>query len=99
MRNLIELRAEIDVIDEELVRLIARRKVIALEIAKFKKENGGGDKDSARIGKVLERVGKVADEEGLPKESIQILWADLIKLMITEQMKKHPYDTDVDLSK
>jgi chorismate mutase len=98
MRNLDELRGEIDVIDEELVRLIARRKVIALEIAKFKKENGGGG-DSARIEKVLERVGKVADEEGLPKEAIQVLWANLIKLMIKEQMKEHPYETDVDLGK
>lgn len=98
MRSLGELRGEIDVIDKELVRLIARRKVIALEIAKFKKENGGGG-DSARIGKVLQRVGKVAEEEGLPKEPIQIIWADLIKLMIKEQMKKHPYETDVDLSK
>jgi len=86
-----QMRAEIDEIDAALLQLIARRKTVALEIAKFKQKSGDSVDDEARIRKVLEGVQERSKKLGLDEKEMKELWKCLIAYMIREQMKKHPY--------
>ncbi len=83
-------RAEIDEIDMALLQLLARRKDVALEIAKIKQEIGSAD-DEKRLKEVLDRVQKRAEELGLDGNEMKELWKSLISYIIKEQMKKYPY--------
>lgn len=86
-----QMRAEIDEIDAALLQLIARRKTVALEIAKVKQKSGGQVDDEARLRKVLEGVQERSKKLGLDEKEMKELWKCLIAYMIREQMKKHPY--------
>ncbi len=85
-----KLRAVIDEIDFALLQLIAKRKDIAIEIAKIKQKNGSSD-DEERMRKLLGLVQERARKLGLDEKEIKELWKALIAYMIKEQMKKHPY--------
>ncbi|MDO5702176.1 MAG: chorismate mutase [Lachnospiraceae bacterium] len=62
MRNIDELRKEIDRIDSELVRLFEERMNIALEIAAYKKQNGLPILDEGREKAVIEKcVSRLSD--------------------------------------
>ncbi len=84
------MRATIDEIDEALLRLIAQRRDIAIEIAKVKQKSGEQD-DEKRLKEVFERVEKKAEELGLDKETMRELWKAMISYMIREQMRRYPY--------
>lgn len=84
------LRAEIDEIDDALVRLLARRRDAAVEIAKIKQKTGSDD-DEKRLAQVLDRVEETADRLGLDGKRVRELWQELVGYMIEEQMKKYPY--------
>lgn len=84
------LRAMIDEIDFALLQLIAKRKEIALEIAKIKQKTGPAE-DEERIRKLLDNLQERADKLGLDKKEIKELWKALIAYTIKEQMKKYPY--------
>jgi chorismate mutase len=83
-------RAEIDEIDMALLQLIARRREVALEIAKIKQGIGSQD-DEERMRNVLCAVEAKASELGLDKSEIREIWKELIAYMIKEQMRKYPY--------
>jgi chorismate mutase/prephenate dehydratase len=85
-----KLRAEIDEIDMALVRLIARRKEAALEIAKLK-QTSGPQEDEKRLKEVLRKVQKKSEETGLDGDEMKEIWKKLIGYMIKEQMAKYPY--------
>jgi chorismate mutase/prephenate dehydratase len=89
--EIVQMRAEIDEIDAALLQLIARRKTVALEIAKVKQKSGGQVDDEARLRKVLEGVQERSRKLGLDEKEMKELWKCLIAYMIREQMKKHPY--------
>ncbi len=58
-----EYRAEIDLIDKELVKLFKKRMNVAKKVAEYKKENGLCVFDSERERKLLEKVETLAGEE------------------------------------
>ena len=55
MRDLEELRSEIDRIDRELVRLFEERMETVLEVAEYKKENGLPVLNAGRESVVIEK--------------------------------------------
>ena len=83
--NLEEYRKQIDVVDDEIVRLFQERMSIAAEIAKFKKENGLPILQPAR-----ERE-KLAEVSGKSREDMQsymrVLYSLLFELSRTYQEK------------
>lgn len=85
-----KLRAQIDEIDLAILRLIAKRRDIALEIGKTKQKSGPQD-DEERLREVLERVQKRSKELGLDEAEMKALWKAMIAYMIKEQMEKYPY--------
>lgn len=84
------LRSEIDEIDLAILQLIAKRKSVALEIAKVKQKTGPKE-DDARIREILDRITLKGKELGLDEKEVGEIWKAMIAYMIKEQMKKHPY--------
>ena len=69
-----DLRKEIDVIDEKLVDLLARRIEIVKKIGEFKKQNNLPVLDKNRFAKVLEKVEKTAIQQGLSPDFVKELY-------------------------
>jgi len=62
MRDLAELRVEIDQIDRQLVELFNKRMDIAAQVAEYKKANNLPVLDEKREAALLEKVQKLSDE-------------------------------------
>ena len=63
MTDIKELRAEIDRIDSEIIRLYGERMDTARRIGQYKKEHGLPVTDTGREQEVLKRVSELAGEE------------------------------------
>ena len=85
-----KLRGEIDEIDLAILQLIAKRRDIALEIAKTKQKSGPQD-DEERLKQVLKRIQKRSNELDLDEKEMKALWKVMIAYIIREQMEKYPY--------
>ena len=73
-----ELRTEIDAVDAELVRLLARRFRAVVGIAAIKAENGLPVVVPERIEAVQDRVAALAAEAGLDPAIARRLWRAII---------------------
>ncbi|MEM1600494.1 MAG: chorismate mutase [Sulfolobales archaeon] len=78
MRKLDEVRMEIDRIDDELLRLLARRVQLMKEVAKIKIESGGKMVDLSRESKIVEKVRKVSLELGVNPDLMELLFRTIM---------------------
>lgn len=62
MKSLTELRSQIDVVDDELVRLFVKRMDLVDQVAAVKRADGKAVLDGNREQEVLARAAKVAGE-------------------------------------
>lgn len=65
-----DLRKEIDIIDNNIVDLIAKRIEIVKKVGEFKKQKNIPVVDGNRFQKVLEKVSKKAEDKNISKEFI-----------------------------
>ena len=63
MRDLNELRAEIDRLDREIVSLLCTRMSASAEVAEYKRVNNLPVLDKAREDALLEKIGMAAEEK------------------------------------
>ena len=82
-----EVREEIDLIDRELVLLLARRQK-CIEMAAMVKNDKNLIIDNERIEEVIAKVTKFGDACGLEKEISEPLWRKLIDLSIQHEFKE-----------
>jgi len=81
MSNELErLRGEIEQVDAEIVRLIARRVEIARSIGEAKRAAGLPTLDPAREAQLLRRIGTLAREAGLEPEELRAVFWQLISM-------------------
>ena len=80
--NLEEVRSEIDTIDEEIVRLIAKRSKYVKQAAKFK-ESVEEIKSDERINDVLSHVRHLAATLGISPNLV----ADVFKILIDKMVE------------
>ena len=71
------LRKEIDVIDNEIVKLFAKRFEVVKQIGVFKKENKIDVVDDKRFQKVLEKVENLAGKNGISKKFIHEIYEQI----------------------
>jgi chorismate mutase len=71
LRALEEYRAQIDVLDAELMDVIVRRFAVARKIGALKSSAGMSVVSPVRAAMVIERAGKVAESKGLDPEFIR----------------------------
>lgn len=72
-----DLRTNIDTLDAQLLRLLAKRQELAAEIAALKKASGKKVYDPAREKKLLAEKKKLAEKLGLPAEHIEKIFQAL----------------------
>ena len=82
-----EVREEIDLIDRELVLLLARRQK-CIEMAAVVKNDKDLVIDNERIEEVIDKVTKFGDSCGLEKDISEPLWRKLIDLSIQHEFKE-----------
>ncbi len=80
------LRSRIDKIDDSMLKLMAERKGVAIEIARLKRQRGVSD-DDARLREVFSRVEKRAAGLGLDPKRTRGLWESLVAYMQEEQKR------------
>jgi chorismate mutase/prephenate dehydratase len=73
-----ELRSQIDTIDRDIVRLIARRVILSREIGALKNEKGMGIEDKNREKTVLESITRLAEQEGMDAAELSNIYRHII---------------------
>ncbi len=63
MKDLLEIREQINSIDNQIITLWKERMALSLEVAKYKKENNLPILDEKREKELLDRIGNLAGEE------------------------------------
>jgi len=82
-----EVREEIDLIDKELVLLLARRQK-CIEMAAVVKNDENLIVDEKRIEEVLKKVTDFGRSCGLSSDISEPLWRELIRLSIQHEFKE-----------
>src|SRR6218665_3290415 len=84
-QTMADVRAAVDALDADLVRLLARRFGYMRAAARIKVERGQV-RDEARKAQVIANVAVLADELGLPAEVIADLWERLVEGSIAYEL-------------
>ncbi|SDA23712.1 isochorismate pyruvate lyase [Ruminococcus sp. YE71] len=84
-KDLNEVRANIDRIDSEMIKLIAERGSYVSQAAAFKKDEDGV-RDSSRVEKVIEKVRRKAEECGADPDMVEALYREMIGRFIKKEM-------------
>ena len=83
-----QIRAEIDRLDEELVRFFAERAAYIDRAAEIKARVDLPARIDARVEEVVGNVRRHADTYGLPPEMVEKLWRRLIEWSIAREERK-----------
>ncbi|MGX9351079.1 chorismate mutase [Shimia sp. W99] len=86
------LRAQIDTLDRELVRLLARRAGYIDRAVEIKTEAGLPASIPARIEDVVAKVKATAGDEGLDPEIVEVMWRKLIDWSIAREAQSIDFE-------
>lgn len=89
MRRLKALREEIERIDEQVLRLIARRMRIVEEIAEIKRDMGLSIVDEEREKTLLAKLKKRGEELGIRPEDVELIFRLIMLMSIRRQVIGH----------
>src|SRR5512137_3073491 len=85
MKSLAELRARLDVIDHELLQLVAERQTLGKQIAEVKRSSGQPTRDFRREREVLLKARRDAEALGVSPALAESLLRSLIRGSLTTQ--------------
>ena len=83
--TLAEFRDRIDVLDEQLIRLLAERFDITKQVGAFKAEAGLPPADPSREATQIERLRAIADDAGMDPEFSETVF----RLIVDEVIRHH----------
>ena len=86
-KSLEEVRANIDRIDMEIIRLIGERTKYVKEASSFKKDEEGV-KAPKRVEEVISKVRRKADEYGADADMIEALYREMIARFVHMEMSE-----------
>lgn len=86
-KDMIDIRSAIDMIDNQIVELIASRAKYVKEAAKFKKDEKAV-KDFNRVQQVINSKKELAVKYGVSPELIEKMYTMMINFFINEEMKE-----------
>lgn len=84
--NMIDIRAEIDRLDRQVIALLGQRFAYVKAAAKFKTSQTSV-KASDRFQAMLQQRRVWAEEEGLNPDAVEKMYEDLVNHFIAEEMK------------
>ncbi|MCG7850694.1 MAG: chorismate mutase [ANME-2 cluster archaeon] len=85
MKKLSQIRNEIKVIDEDIIKLIEKRTNLAKDVLEAKKHDSKPINDESQNQAVIERVTNIAPECGLDAGEVKNIFKVLIKMSIERQ--------------
>ena len=85
MKKLADVRAKIETIDQDIIKLIVKRTELAKDILEAKKLDGIPINDEDRNQAVMERVANISTECGLDAGEVKKIFKILIKMSIERQ--------------
>lgn len=83
--SLVEVRENIDRIDDEIVRLIAERGEYVAQAAAFKKSEKGV-RDSSRVEAVIEKVKNKSLQYGADPKLIEAVYREMISRFVSAEL-------------
>lgn len=86
-KNLEEIRGKIDLIDKEIIKLLAKRSTFVKQAAEFK-ITSTDVKAPKRVEQVIQKVRDLAKSEGLEPDIAEKTYRTLIKCFIDYEMKE-----------
>jgi isochorismate pyruvate lyase len=81
-----EIRAEIDIMDQQIIKLLAQRVEYVKAAAKFK-TSPDAVRAKARFETMLQTRRQWASENGLSPDVIETIYTELVNYFISEEMK------------
>jgi isochorismate pyruvate lyase len=84
--NMLDIRAEIDRLDRQIIALLGQRFAYVKAASKFKTSQASV-KAPERFERMLKQHRVWADEEGLDADVIEKMYRDLVNYFINEEMK------------
>jgi len=88
VEDLERIRAEVERVDRELIRLIGERVRLAREIGAAKRRAGVPTLDPAREAAVIRRAGSLAREAGLAEDDVRDIFWHVIGLSRRAQLEE-----------
>ena len=87
-KDLNDVRENIDKIDNQIVKLIAERSYYVKQAARFKKD-AGDVKAPNRVEMIIEKVRRLATENKLDPNIIEIVYRNMINAFINMELEEH----------
>ncbi|HWY80041.1 MAG TPA: chorismate mutase [Candidatus Sulfotelmatobacter sp.] len=82
-KTLENLRKEIDILDEELLNILAKRMDIVYKVGKLKKEQGIPPLDKTRWQQIVDRIIETAKKKNIPETSVKIIYEEIHKAALS----------------
>lgn len=86
-KSLEEVRENIDRIDHEIIKLIAKRGTYVMQASAFKK-NEDGVRDPRRVEAVIRKVRGKAEEYGADPDMVEALYREMISRFVQMEMQE-----------
>jgi isochorismate pyruvate lyase len=83
--KLIELRRSIDVLDEELVHLLAKRQALVHEVLGHKKAAGLPGRIQSRVDQVIQNAVTRGAEAGLDPDLARVIWTAMVEWFVKHE--------------
>ncbi len=87
-KNLIEVRENIDRIDNQIVKLVAERSIYVAQAASFKKDMDEV-KAPQRVEKIISKVRNLASKNNLNPNIIEKIYREMINCFISFEVEQH----------
>lgn len=87
-KDLNEVRENIDKIDNQIVKLIAERSCYVKQAANFKKDTDDV-KAPKRVEMVIEKVRKLAENNDVNPNIVEVVYRNMINSFITLELEEH----------
>lgn len=85
INDMATLRAQIDLLDEQLVDLLAQRHALIDCAARIKSKQGLPARIDDRVREVVNNVGNHAEARGLDRALIESLWSQMVDAAIAQE--------------
>lgn len=86
--SLEQIRSQIDAIDAQMITLLAQRQPLVLQAAQFKSD-ATAVRAADRRAAMMERLGALADAEGVSRSVVTNVWTAMIDSFIALELQEH----------
>jgi isochorismate pyruvate lyase len=83
--NISDLRSEIDIVDEKLVKLLAERQRLVEAVIAVKKRDGVAARIPARVDYVIDRARVLARAHHLDPALAETIWTEMVEWFVAHE--------------